>query len=430
LPIDPLTASTPRRAGGCLQPVLLRGRVDHIDGATGELLHRYTTVHEPGGVLPIACKTRRASRCPPCAEVYQADTYQLIRSGLSGGKGVPETVAAHPCVFATLTAPSFGPVHVQREKDGRTLRCRPRRRGQTCPHGHRLSCPVSHARDDATLGEPLCPDCYDYTGAVLFNACAPELWRRFIIKLRRTLARRAGLSSKALAAQLRVSLAKVAEYQRRGVVHFHAIIRLDGSAGPSTTPPAWATLDLLTAAIAQAAKAVHLETPIGPGLTARTLAWGRELDIRPITTTGELTESRVAAYVAKYATKAAECTGTLDRRITPADQLDALPLREHARRHIAECIRLSNLPGLEYLRLAAWAHMLGFSGHFSTKSRAYSTTLGALRADRAAYQRELAIAAGLLPELARETTVVRADWHFTGRGQSPVALPPLMGGAA
>jgi hypothetical protein len=52
---------------------------------------------------------------------------------------------------------------------------------------------------------------------------------------------------------------------------------------------------LLTAAIAQAAKAVHLETPIAPGLTARTLAWGRELDIRPITTTGELTESRVAA---------------------------------------------------------------------------------------------------------------------------------------
>jgi hypothetical protein len=430
LPTDPLPPSTPRRAGGCLQPVLLRGRVDHIDGATGELLHRYTTVHEPGEVLPIACKTRRASRCPPCAEVYQADTYQLIQAGLSGGKGVPATVAGHPCVFATLTAPSFGPVHVQREKDGRALRCRPRRRGQICPHGYRLSCPDRHGRDDARLGEPLCPNCYDYTGAVLFNACAPELWRRFTITLRRTLARRAGLSGKQLAAQLRVSYAKVAEYQRRGVVHFHAIIRLDGPAGPSTAPPAWATLDLLTAAIGQAASAVHLETPAAPGLTARTLAWGRELDIRPITTTGELTETRVAAYVAKYATKAAECTGTLDRRITPADQLDALPIREHARRHIAECIRLSKLPGLEDLRLAAWAHMLGFSGHFSTKSRTYSTTLGALRADRAAYQRELAIAAGLLPDLASDTTVVHADWHFTGRGQSPATLPPLTGGAA
>jgi len=51
----PIPASSTRYPGGCLQPILLRGRVDHIDGATGELLHRYTTVHEPGGALPIAC---------------------------------------------------------------------------------------------------------------------------------------------------------------------------------------------------------------------------------------------------------------------------------------------------------------------------------------------------------------------------------------
>jgi hypothetical protein len=74
--------------------------------------------------------------------------------------------------------------------------------------------------------------------------------------------------------------------------------------------------------------------------------------------------------------------------------------------------------------------MLGFSGHFSTKSRTYSTTLGALRADRAAYQRELAIAAGLLPALDGETTIVSTDWYFTGRGQSPATLPSLAGGAA
>ncbi len=428
MPTNLLPAGTIRHPGGCLQPILLRGRVDHIDGATGELLHRYTTVYEPGGVVPIACKTRRASQCPPCAEIYRADTYQLIRAGLSGGKGIPDTVATHPCVFTTLTAPSFGPVHVHREKDGRVLRCRPRRQGGTCSHGNRLSCPDRHARDDTRLGEPLCADCYDYTGAVLFNACAPELWRRFTITLRRSLARQAGLTGKALAAQVRVSFAKVAEYQRRGVVHFHAIIRLDGPAGPTTTPPAWATLGLLSAAIDQAARIVHLETPAAPGLPARTLAWGREHDTRPITTTGELTDSRVAAYVAKYATKAAECTGTLDRRITPADHLDALPISEHARRHISECIRLSKLPGLEGLRLAAWAHMLGFSGHFSTKSRTYSTTLGALRADRAAYQREQAIAAGLLPDLDGETTVVHTDWHFAGR--EPTPLLPLSGGAA
>jgi hypothetical protein len=84
---------------------------------------------------------------------------------------------------------------------------------------------------------------------VLFNAFAPELWRRFTITLRRSIAHHAGLTNKALTARLRVSYAKVAEYQRRGVVHFHAIIRLDGPAGPADAPPAWADLALLTAAI-------------------------------------------------------------------------------------------------------------------------------------------------------------------------------------
>jgi hypothetical protein len=413
--IDP-TAGATRHPGGCLQPVLLRGRVDHIDGTTGELLHRYTTVHEPGGILPIACKTRHASRCPPCAEVYRADTYQVIRVGLSGGKGIPETVAEHPSVFTTLTAPSFGPVHVRREKDGRLLRCRPRRRGQVSPHGRLMSCGTRHTREEPRLGEPLCPDCYEYTSAVLFNACAPELWRRFTIALRRALARQAGLTNKAFTAQVRVSYAKVAEYQRRGVVHFHAIIRLDGPAGPTTPPPTWATLALLTAAIDQAARSVHLETPSAPGLPTRTLAWGREADTRPIAATGEVTDSRVAAYVAKYATKAAECTGTLDRRLTPADRLTDLPIRDHARRLIAECLRLSTLPGLEDLRLAAWAHMLGFRGHFSTKSRTYSITLGSLRTDRAEHQREQAIAAGLQPDLDPASTLVLPEWHFAGRG--------------
>jgi hypothetical protein len=414
-------AGRARYPGGCLQPVLLRGRADYIDGSTGELLHRYATVHEPGGVLPIPCKTRRASACPPCAEVYRADTYQLIRAGLTGGKGVPPTVADHPCVFLTLTAPSFGPVHARREKNGQLLRCRPRRQGGVCLHGISMSCAEKHAPGGDRLGEPLCPDCYDYTGAVLFNAYAPELWRRFTITLRRALARQAGLTNKAFAAQVRVSYAKVAEYQRRGVVHFHAIIRLDGPAGPTTTPPAWAALALLTAAIDQAVRAVTVVTPAAPGVVPRTLAWGRQHDTRPISTTGELTDTKVAGYVAKYATKAAECTGTLDRRITPADRLADLPIRDHARLHIAECLRLGKLPQLSGLRLVAWAHMLGFRGHFSTKSRAYSTTLGALRAERAAYQREHAVAAGLLPDLDEDTTLVINHWSFAGRGH----LPPI-----
>src|SRR5579875_1083476 len=198
----------------------------------------------------------------------------------------------------------------------------------------------------------------------------------------------------------------------------------------STAPPVWATLALLTAAIDQAVRIVAVITQAAAGVAARTLARGREHDTRPITTTGDLTDAKVAGYVAKYATKAAECTGTLDRRITPADRLAELPVRDHARRHIAECLRLGKLPEFGELRLAAWAHMLGFRGHFATKSRAYSTTMTALRADRAAHQREYAKAAGLLPDLDSDTTLVINYWHFAGRGYPPPIDPQAADGAS
>ncbi len=400
-------------ADRCTQPVRLHGRVDRLDGATGELLHRYSTAREPGRVLLMPCKTRRASRCPSCAETYRADTYQLIRAGLTGGKGVPASVAAHPCLFVTLTAPSFGAVHSRREKNGRPLPCRPRRAGGTCPHGRPVACNERHHADDARIGAPICPDCHDYTGAVLFNATAPELWRRFTIGLRRVLARLTGITQKELREQARVSFAKVAEYQRRGVVHFHAVIRLDGPEGPGTPPPPWATAGLLARAITAAAGNATVTTPRSASVASRAHRWGAQLDIRAITMDGELTDNAVAGYVAKYATKAAECTGTLDRRITRADNLDTLPVSPHARRLIAECLRIGQVSELAYLRTAHWAHMLGFRGHFSTKSRAYSTTLGKLRAARADHAR--AQHADDIPD--GETVLVVAHWRFVGLGR-------------
>jgi hypothetical protein len=73
--------------------------------------------------------------------------------------------------------------------------------------------------------------------------------------------------------------------------------------------------------------------------------------------------------------------------------------------------------------------MLGFRGHFSTKSRTYSITLGALRAERAAYQRDYAIAAGLQPDLHPGTTLVVTDWHYAGRGHPLTDLLAPTGGA-
>ncbi|GIH78330.1 replication initiator [Planobispora longispora] len=429
------------RTKGCRQPIHLRGRIDHIDRATGELLHRYSTRHEPDGILHLPCKTRRASRCPACAETYRADTYQLIRAGLAGGKGVPATVTAHPCLFVTLTAPSFGIVHTRQEKDGKVLPCHARRDAPTCPHGRVMSCTARHGADDPRLGEPLCPDCYDYAGSVLFNAVSPKLWQRFTDALRRRFAKIAGLTLRELRQHLTISFAKVAEYQRRGVVHFHAVIRLDGPGGPAFPPPAWATAEALAEAVRHAVHAVSVTVPASADEPARVLRWGTQLDIRPITMDGDLSDQTVAGYIAKYATKAAECVGTLDRRISPLADLAALPLREHARRLIAECFRLGELDELADLRLIHWAHMLGFRGHFSTRSRHYSITLGDIRADRTAFVRTEEISTGRLPLFDEDTVLVITEWEYAGKGYSAgdallaaaltgTALPALTAGGS
>ncbi|MFJ3640820.1 replication initiator [Streptomyces sp. NPDC090108] len=417
--------------GGCTEPVRLTGRTTTLDTTTGEVLRSYTTDTEPTGSLLTACGNRRASRCPACSRLYAADTYHLIRAGLSGGKTVPNTVRTHPRVFATLTAPSFGPVH--NRPDTRPCRCGTR-----------------HEPTDALLSTPLDPATYDYAGAVLFNAHAGALWARFTTYLRREIAVRLGLTQKAARAVLRVSFAKVAEYQKRGLVHFHAVIRLDGPDGSTQPPPPAATVTMLADAIRAAAARVSISV-VSDAVGEHELVWGEQLDVREIAAFGtdaELTDHAVAAYVAKYATKSADSSGALDRALfcrpcqgrgmtlaahgTPvtcttcsgtgqARPLPRLAVERHVRQMIRTCWELGKRPEFEALKLWKWAHMLGFRGHFSTKSRCYSVTLGALRDDRRAWRTEQAHTHAGLPKLDPSTTLVIGHWAYHGSGYSPGA---------
>ncbi|MFF3588384.1 replication initiator protein RepSA [Streptomyces sp. NPDC002387] len=397
-----------RRTGGCADPIHLTGWTLHKDKITGETLQHYSTENEPGGRLRIACGNRRASRCPACAFTYAGDTYHLIRAGLAGDdrRDIPATVRAHPRVFATLTAPSFGPVHNRPDRGV----CR---------------CCTRHPADDPALGTALDPATYDYTGAVLFNNHAGQLWMRFTTRLRREIAARAGLTRRELPDHARLSYGKVAEFQKRGAVHFHAVIRIDGPDGPDTPPPAWATVELLTDAIRAAAlhSYTSVSVPAAGDEPARTFRWGTQLDVRPVKAFGDgsdITEQAVAAYVAKYATKAAETTGTLDRRIGELSELDRHQVPDHARRLIEACKLLD--PLYPDRRLWAWAHMLGFRGHFSSKSRRYSTTLGTLRQERADYraaQEREALGLGALEGMDPDTVLVLADWQYAGHGHTP-----------
>jgi hypothetical protein len=120
--------------------------------------------------------------------------------------------------------------------------------------------------------------------------------------------------------------------------------------------------------------------------------FGRQIDVRAIRGTdftggGPVTDRHVAAYIAKYATKGAETTtGTLDRRLRFLAELAAHDITDHARRMIHTAWHLATNRAHAHLRLRQWAHMLGFRGHFSTRTRHYSTTLTHLRAERATWR--------------------------------------------
>jgi Replication initiator protein, pSAM2 len=396
-------------AAACAHPIRLTGSLNKIDAGTGEVLSTVSTEDLPDRVIYKACGNRRAGSCPACAETYRRDAFHIIRSGLIGGKGVSPAVATHPATFATFTAPSFGPVHTRPVRrhtcaSRAACRCQPepchaRHDAQTCPHGRPLVCWRRHRTGDPELGQPLCLECYDHAGQVVWNHYAGELWRRTKQAIERRLGQR-GLfvwvrhgKGRRRVPLIRLSHGKAAEYQHRGMVHFHALLRLDGyhPADPDAVlpPPPGITVADLEDATRHAAHITcttpgHKKQPDGWRLT-----WGGQIDVRIISMRGSatVTDLMVASYLAKYATKGTKVTGHASARITP-DTVDlyASATGGHAERLIHACWVLGQ--DRAWWKLRRWAHMLGFGGQFFTKSDHYSLRFADLRQARITYRRQ------------------------------------------
>lgn len=356
--------------GFCANPIQLGG----VDDSGQE--HRVFT----------RCNNRRAVVCPSCSDLYSRDTWQLIHAGLRGGHhDMPATVATHPQVFATLTAPSFGAVHTVRNGGG----CHPRKATQgDCRHGKPMWCNSAHRDTDVELGQPLCDACYDYRGHVLFTWHAPELWRRFTIRVRRDLKRE--LRRRAEGPEhTRISFMKVVELQRRALPHFHAVIRLDAASGPGQPPTAPDTSigahDLIVL-VRQAATATVLALP--GDITVR---FGEQIDIEVIVSGArrqsnaqQISGRQIAGYLAKYVTKSVADFGIAMRRLTPG-AIEQLDVTEHVREILRTIAEIS--AEQPYTDMNAWLHTLGYRGHIVSKSRQFSTTMTALRERRTEWRK-------------------------------------------
>lgn len=393
-------------------------------------------------VVWVRCNNRRKQVCPSCSDLYARDTWQLVHAGTAGGHhDMALAVAARPQVFVTLTAPGFGPVHSPGAKDdgaGRVCRDHKKIGGYLrCPHGKPLWCSQAHDHSDLRVGEPLCQDCYDYVGHVLFTWNLPELWRRFTIALRRALVKKV----KAVGIQpgsIRVSFVKVVEMQARAIPHIHALIRLDptnpdtdtGTAdsgdpnihGPAATngggerrcetdnvwqsPLSAAELAVL---IQQAARQVNIAVP-DPNCddpvhdAPLMMRFGTQIDTQPLIpelavaqvdsdaceSAGRLSPCRVAGYLAKYVTKSLHDFGIAASRLT-TEAISGLEVSEHVREILTTVALLDGDAhrGITTLSgIGRWLHTLGYRGHITTKSRLYSTTMTALRVRRAQWTRE------------------------------------------
>lgn len=390
--------------GYCSNPVRLRRSSCLAGRKTSEANHQYDTE-----MIYVRCGNRRESRCPACAATYARDTYEIVRAGIVGGyQGMPAETAERPLVFVTLTAPSFGSVHSS-HKDGSA--CHRRDASGCCPHGRPLRCTEHHEETDPVVGTPLCPDCYDYDAAALWNFAVRFLWHLYPTQVLRECAAELGLAQRDLAGRVRLPFFRVVEFQQRGAVHFHVVMRVD------LVPEAasdWDGLLLTAEVLASAAKraAARLTValpPVDDGAEPFVARFGQQVDARPIAVRPDgaghsAAPETVARYVAKYSTKSASAApGT-----APSWHLERLrDALGHLASRAERAGRIDAFPGLRRS-----IPELGFSGHVVSKSPRFSTTLRALKEARARWVMSQRSVMEVLTDPADDTT----EYEFIGMG--------------
>ena len=157
-----------------------------------------------------------------------------------------------------------------------------------------------------------------------------------------------------------------------------------------------------------ALRAANGVTIVHPRGAAR---WGEQIDVQVLERSEKQRAKAVASYVAKYATKSSDDSGALDVRIRSEWDLAKRRLPAHLHRMAEVSWELGGVAAFEQWHLRRHAHSLGYGGHFLSKSKGYSTTLGALRAARQQWQVERAC-----KSVESDDRSLHARWRAVGIG--------------
>ncbi len=197
---------------------------------------------------------------------------------------------------------------------------------------------------------------------------------------------------------------KVVEFQRRGLVHLHVVLRADGAEGP-LGPAVLVVAERWTACLTDVAASVR----VALGRERGRYRWGEQHDVRELVRSDG--DSRaIAAYIAKYATKTADGLA-----LGPPDPIPR-PGQLHDWRSTVDAGIVSTAWGWVWPGFpdpAGPRPPFGYPGQFATKSTRYSTTFGALRGWRAAQ---------FVRGEGYEPIPVDGGWRYRGRGyRNPAA---------
>lgn len=136
----------------------------------------------------------------------------------------------------------------------------------------------------------------------------------------------------------------------------------------------------------------------------------------------------MAEYKTKYVTKSLQDFGITARRLS-SEAIADLDVSEHVRTILTTIASLADT-GMDWI--GRWLHTLGFRGHITTKSRRYSTTMGALRTHRAAWTREQTTSLTVTQDdsIPVATTTDVIGWEFDRAGHCSLGDRTLVISAA
>ena len=142
----------------------------------------------------------------------------------------------------------------------------------------------------------------------------------------------------------------------------------------------------------------------------------------------------MANYIAKYATKSLSVPGLPDTRLRTAFDITGLRCTRHHKQMITAAWQLGSRHATGEPRFRQWAHMLGYGGHFLTKSRRYSVTFGALRQARTAHRRAQRHPDGERDPWGRpldeSVVLVVKTWAYAGTGYTTTPAAELAAASA